>query len=54
MTTNLPAIIGAFVSDGLSLVKVRGGSLAGVGVQAALERVMKRREDAAREILFRS
>lgn len=52
MASSLPAIIGAFVSDGLSLIQIPGTSLTGMGLQAALERVMRRREEQAREVLL--
>jgi hypothetical protein len=47
----LPDILSAFLGDGLSLIGYPAAGTAATGAKLALERVMKRREDAAREVL---
>ncbi|HVJ44372.1 MAG TPA: hypothetical protein VM639_22915 [Dongiaceae bacterium] len=50
--TYLPSLLNAFVSDRLSFNHVHWSSTAGTVMQLALERVMKRREEQAREVLL--
>jgi hypothetical protein len=52
MSDFLPAAVGAVVSDVLSVCGVPGASTVGVAFSAAVEAVMKRRRDNAREILL--
>lgn len=52
MSDFLPAAVGAVVSDVLSVCGVPGASTVGVAFSAAVEGVMARRRDNAREILI--
>lgn len=47
----LPEVLSAFLGDSLSLINYPAAGTAATGAALALQRVMKRREDAAREVL---
>ncbi|CAM2189986.1 conserved hypothetical protein [Paraburkholderia sacchari] len=50
--SDLPNLIGAFVADSLAAASSSFASLGGAALGSALSAVMKKREDAAREILL--